>query len=85
MTNIDYEVGLIKAQCEALQRSVEELTKTVSELTTTVEKVDTQITTWKSTAAGAAAVMVPVFSAIGAVILWLGDNLMAIIKIKLGW
>jgi prophage DNA circulation protein len=77
---MNYEIGIIKAQNAALKESVDTLTKTVATLTDEVEEIKTTVTTWRSTAFGA----ISVLSAIGAVVLWLSDGLVTIIKLKLG-
>jgi prophage DNA circulation protein len=78
--DMNYEIGIIKAQNAALKESVDTLTKTVATLTDEVEEIKTTVTTWRSTAFGA----ISVLSAIGAVVLWLSDGLVTIIKLKLG-
>lgn len=84
MTNLDYEVGQIRSQVNAIQKSVDELAETVEELTKTVSSVDKQINNWRSTAVGAITVIVPILSAVGAVVLWISDSIFDLIKIKLG-
>lgn len=85
MTNMDYEVGLIKAQNEALKEDVDRLNQTISEMQKDLKDIKTEITTWKAQATGAAAVIIPILTAVGAIVLWLGDNLLQIIKVKIGW
>ncbi len=74
MDDINYEIGMLKAQ-------VSQLNDTVNSMESDVKEIKSQLLTWKSTAAGA----ITVLSAVGAVVLFFADALVQYIKVKLGF
>ncbi len=80
MDDMNYKIGVMEAQVCETRDDVQELKKSLVDMQRDLKEIKTQLNTWRSSAAGAIAVL----SSIGVVILWLGDSLVSVIKIKLG-
>jgi uncharacterized protein YlxW (UPF0749 family) len=79
--DMNYEMGRREAQNDALVNQLEKLTEKVSALAKDVEEMKATVNTWKSSAAGAVAVL----SVIGVALVWLGDGLVQMLRVKLGF
>lgn len=82
--NTDYKIGVMESQVTETRNDVIELKTYISEMQRDIKDIKTQLTTWKSTAAGAIAILIPVLSAVGAVVIWLGNGFIDLIRTKLG-
>lgn len=84
MDDTNYKLGQMEAQVTETRDDVVELKKSIAEMQKDIKEIKNTMITWKSTAVGAVTVIVPVLSGIGAIILWLGDGLIDLIKARLG-
>lgn len=80
----NYKIGIMETQVTETRNDVVELKQYISEMQKDIKEIKTQLITWKSTAAGAITILIPVLSLVGAVVIWLGNGFIDLIRTKLG-
>ena len=80
MTDLNYEVGVIKAQNESTREDINEMKESLSDLNNRLASIESQLLTWKSSIAGAVVILVT----IGNIALYFGETFVNFVKVKLG-
>lgn len=73
----DYTIGVLETQIKYLSEEVIDVKKDIKAIRLQTDKLDR----WEQRAVGAVAI----FSAVGAVVIYLGDGLLNLIRTKLGF
>ena len=80
MTDINYEVGLIKAQNESMKDDIDDVKTKLALMDTRLASIENSISTWKSSIGGAVFILVT----LGNIALYFGEYVVNFIKVKLG-
>lgn len=84
MSDLNYKVGVIEAQDNQMKEDLESMKEEVKQDLTKVDirlaSIESQLSQWKSSVGGAIAILVVV----GNIVLYFGEGLVNLIKVKLG-
>lgn len=78
--NTQYKIGVLENKIENLTHSVDTMSNDLEKVKQELQEISTKLTTWQSKLAGGTFIL----TTIGMVVLYLGDNVWAVIKAKLG-
>ena len=80
MSDLNYKVGVIEAQDNQMKEDLESMKEELTKVDLRLASIESQLSQWKSSVGGAIAILVVV----GNIVLYFGESLVNLIKVKLG-